>query len=166
VAWVPQEPYLFHGTVADNIRLGVPRAPQEKVVWAARQAQAHEFILSMPAGYDSLVGERGSRLSGGEVQRIALARAFLRDAPLLLFDEATANLDPENESLLLKAMERLLAGRTALVIAHRLNTVARADRILVMNDGRVVQEGNHASLLRSEGLYRDLVAAHSPGAAI
>ncbi len=164
VAWVPQEPYLFHGTVADNIRLGDSDAPQDRVVWAARQAQAHEFVLSLPDGYASLVGERGTRLSGGEAQRIALARAFLKNAPLLVLDEATANLDPENESLLQEAMERLLASRTALIIAHRLNTVVRADRILVMKNGRVVQEGSHATLQHKRGLYRDLVTAHSPGA--
>jgi ATP-binding cassette subfamily C protein CydD len=165
VAWVPQEPYLFYGTVADNIRLGDPGATQDRVVWAARQAQAHEFILALPDGYASLVGERGARLSGGEAQRIALARAFLKDTPMLVLDEATANLDPENEALLQEAMGRLLAGRTALMIAHRLNTVARADRILVMNNGRIVQQGSHSVLQRDRGLYSDLFTAYHSGAA-
>jgi ATP-binding cassette subfamily C protein CydD len=164
VAWVPQQPYLFHGTVTDNIRLGNPNASWDRIVWAARQAQVHDFVESLPAGYATLVGERGTRLSGGEAQRIALARAFLKDAPLLVLDEATANLDPEIESLLQGAMEQLLADRTALIIAHRLNTVVRADRILVMKDGRVVQEGNHDILRQADGLYRELVGAYSTGA--
>jgi ATP-binding cassette subfamily C protein CydD len=160
VAWVPQHPYLFHGTVADNIRLACPTATTEAVIGAARQAQAHDFVAALPQGYETPVGEGGSRLSGGQAQRIALARAFLKDAPLLIFDEATANLDPEIEGLVQAALARLLAGRTALLIAHRLHTVRRADRIVVMAGGRVVEEGDHRSLVEQAGLYRRLLRAY------
>jgi thiol reductant ABC exporter CydC subunit len=164
VAWVPQHPYLFHEPIAENIRLARPDATLEEVVQAARQAQAHTFIEALPQGYDTVVGERGARLSGGQAQRIALARAFLKGAPLLILDEATANLDPEIEALVQGAIERLLQGRTALIIAHRLSTIYRADRILVMDRGRVVEEGTHASLLQQAGLYRRLVGAYAPAA--
>ena len=164
VAWVPQIPYLFHGTVGENIRLARPDAGFEDVVWAARQAHAHAFVDALPRGYDSFIGERGVRLSGGEAQRIALARAFLKDAPLVIFDEATANLDPGVEGLVQEAMARLLEERTALLIAHRLSTVWRADRILVMAEGRVVEEGTHSSLMAGGGLYSNLVGAYGPGA--
>jgi ATP-binding cassette subfamily C protein CydD len=160
IAWVPQNPTLFYGTVADNIRLGRPEAGLDEVIWAARQAHAHEFVARLPQGYDTLLGERGARLSGGQGQRLALARAFLQDAPLLLLDEATANLDPEVEQLIQKALERLLRGRAALIIAHRLHTIYRADRILVLDAGRVVQEGSHADLLSRDGLYRRLMTAY------
>jgi len=160
VAWVPQMPYLFHGTVADNIRLARPDAPMEKVVEAARLAHADGFIRELPDGYDTVIGERGARLSGGQAQRLALARAFLKDAPLLILDEATANLDPENEALLQEAVSRLLEGRTALIIAHRLNTVYDADQIVVLSDGVVVESGTHSTLLLRDGLYRRLVSAY------
>jgi ATP-binding cassette subfamily C protein CydD len=160
VAWVPQNPYLFHTTVADNIRLARPEASTHDVIGAARQAQAHAFIQALPQGYDTLVGERGARLSGGQAQRIALARAFLKDAPLLILDEATSNLDPVQETLLQEAIELLMHGRTVLVIAHRLNTVYRADQILVMAGGRVVEAGTHATLMREGGLYRKLVTGY------
>jgi ATP-binding cassette subfamily C protein CydD len=163
VAWVPQNPYLFYGTVAENIRLARPGASLEQVRRAARQAHAHLFVEALPQGYDTIIGERGSRLSGGEAQRIALARAFLKDAPLLILDEATANLDPEVEALVQEAMGRLLQGRTGLLIAHRLSTVYRADRILVMDRGRIVEEGNHAALIQQGGLYWRLVGAYSAG---
>jgi ATP-binding cassette subfamily C protein CydD len=165
VAWVPQNPYLFHGSVAENIRLARPGATLSEVIWAARQAHAHEFVEALPRGYDTLVGERGARLSGGEAQRIALARAFLKDAPLLILDEATANLDPEIEDLVQASMAHLLQGRTALLIAHRLNTVLRADRIVVLDEGRAVEQGSHTALARQHGLYRRLVGAYSRGAA-
>ena len=163
VAWVPQQPYLFYGTVAENIRLARPGALREEVERAARQAHAHAFIRALPQGYHTLIGERGVRLSGGEAQRLALARAFLKDAPFLLLDEATANLDPEIESLIQEALGRLLQGRTALIIAHRLATVYQANRILVMAGGRIVEEGSHATLLEVRGVYRRLVRAYGPG---
>jgi thiol reductant ABC exporter CydD subunit len=163
VAWVPQNPYLFHGTVAENIRLARPDASLDEVARAARQASADGFIEALPQGYDTLVGERGARLSGGEAQRIALARAFLKDAPLLILDEATANLDPEIEALVQEAMASLLSGRTALIIAHRLSTVYRASRIVVLDRGRLAEEGTHAVLMRQDGLYRQLVGAYGAG---
>jgi ATP-binding cassette subfamily C protein CydD len=164
VAWVPQAPALFHGTVAHNIRLGRPDATPDEVAWAARQAHAHEFVQALPQGYDTLVGERGARLSGGEAQRIALARAFLKDAPLLILDEATANLDPEVEARIQEALARLLHGRTAILIAHRLNTVRHANRVLVMAGGRIVEDGTHEALLAAGGLYRRLVGAYGGAA--
>jgi ATP-binding cassette subfamily C protein CydD len=159
VAWVPQNPYLFHATAAENIRLARPDARPDEIMRAAQQAHAHEFIAALPQGYDTPVGERGARLSGGQAQRIALARAFLKNAPLLVLDEATANLDPELEAQLEGALARLLQGRTALMIAHRLNTVFRADQILVLDGGRVVQAGSHLTLVEQEGPYRRLVTA-------
>jgi len=166
LAWIPQEPFLFQGAVAENILLGRPDAPPDRVRWAAQQAQAQAFIEALPRGYDTLVGERGLRLSGGEVQRIALARAFLKDAPLLILDEATANLDPQIEDLVQRAIEGLLRGRTALIIAHRLGTVRHADRIVVLDGGRVRQQGTHSALLRQGGLYRHLVGAALGGGAL
>jgi len=165
VAWVPQRPYLFHGTVDENIRLARPDASHAQVERAARQANAAQFVEALPQGYDTLVGERGARLSGGEAQRIALARAFLKDAPLLILDEATANLDPEIEALVQEAMGRLLPGRTALIIAHRLSTVQHASRILVLDQGRLAEEGSHAALMNQGGLYRRLVGAYGGGIA-
>ncbi len=159
VAWVPQRPTLFHTTVADNIRLGCPAASNAEVIGAARAAGAEAFIATLPDGYETRIGERGARLSGGQAQRIALARAFLKDAPVIVLDEATANLDPQTEAALLETMRALLRGRTALVIAHRLGTVRQADQIVVLSGGRVVQTGTHASLQEQPGLYRRLLAA-------
>jgi thiol reductant ABC exporter CydD subunit len=161
VAWVPQNPYLFHATVIENIRLARPEASLDEVIWAARQAHAHNFIQALPQGYDTPIEERGARLSGGQAQRIALARAFLKDAPLLILDEATSNLDLEHETLLREATERLMQGRTILIIAHRLSTVYRADQIWVMAGGQVVEVGTHATLWQQDGLYRRLVTAYS-----
>ena len=163
LAWVPQLPYLFNATIADNIRLGRPAARMDAVLHAAQLAEADAFIRELPLGYDTVVGERGARLSGGQAQRIALARAFLVDAPLVILDEATANLDAVNEAAVQAALERLLAGRTALIIAHRLNTVRAADRIIVLNDGRVAEIGSHDALMAQGGLYRELVEAGSGG---
>jgi ATP-binding cassette subfamily C protein CydD len=159
VAWVPQNPHLFNMTVAENIRQARPNASMEIVIHAARLAHAHEFIQALPQGYDTVIGERGARLSGGQAQRVALARAFLKDAPFLILDEATSNLDPETEALLQEAAERLMQGRMTLVIAHRLSTVYRADRIVVLDGGRVVEAGTHATLLRQRGLYYRMVSA-------
>jgi ATP-binding cassette subfamily C protein CydD len=160
VAWVPQDAYLFNATVAENIRLAWPESGLEEVIWAARQAHADEFIRALPQGYDTPIGERGARLSGGQAQRIALARAFLKDAALLIMDEPTANLDPELEALLQKSTERLLQNRTALIIAHRLSTVYRADQIVVLEAGRVVEVGTHETLLERGGVYHQMIAAY------
>ena len=155
-ALVPQDVALFADTVAENIRYGAPDAGREALQRAAEAAQADAFIRALPQGYDTALGERGVTLSGGQRQRIAIARAILRDAPVLLLDEATSALDAESEVAVQGALERLMAGRTTLVIAHRLATVQRADRILVMDQGRIVEEGTHATLLRRDGLYARL----------
>jgi ATP-binding cassette subfamily C protein CydD len=161
IAWMPQRPTLFAMSIADNIRLGQPDAGMDAVVRAAEQAFAHDFIQTLPDGYDTLVGERGARLSGGQAQRIALARAFLRDAPIVILDEPTANLDLETEEQIQQAIARLLQNRTALIIAHRLNTVASADRILVVQQGRIVEAGDHDTLLSiPDGVYRQLLGAY------
>ena len=156
-AWVSQSPYLFNSSVADNIRLGRPDATPEEVTAAAKAAEAHEFISRLPDGYDTRCGERGLRLSGGQAQRIAIARAFLRDAPLLVLDEFTTYLDPETEVSVQTALQRLLQGRTALVIAHRLNTIADMDRIVVLSNGHVAETGKHEQLMQKSGNYRALI---------
>ncbi|NWJ98293.1 MAG: thiol reductant ABC exporter subunit CydD [Chloroflexi bacterium] len=163
IAWVPQNPYLFSGTIAENIRLGEPNATLAEVIQAAQEAQAHEFIETLPQGYETAIGERGARLSGGQAQRLSLARAFLKNAPLLVLDEATSNLDPENEALVLEATARLVQNRTVLIIAHRLYTVYQADQIVVLEAGRVVAIGTHQALLQKEGIYRELVQAYDGG---
>jgi ATP-binding cassette subfamily B protein len=157
IAIVQQEPILFHRTLAENIAYGRPGASLIEIEQAAQLANAHDFIMRLPKGYGTLVGERGVKLSGGERQRVALARAFLADAPVLILDEATSSLDSESEALIQEAMERLMKGRTAIVIAHRLSTVQSLDRILVFDRGDVVEQGNHAVLMaRSGGIYRSL----------
>jgi ATP-binding cassette subfamily B protein len=159
VAVVPQDPALFHRTVAENIAYGRPDATGEEIAVAARRARAHAFITRLPNGYDTLVGERGVKLSGGERQRVAIARAFLADAPILVLDEATSSLDVETEKLVQVATEALMAGRTTIVIAHRLSTIRGADRILVFQDGRVVEEGPHGDLVARGGTYARLTEA-------
>ncbi|WP_041594680.1 ABC transporter ATP-binding protein [Brucella microti] len=157
IAIVQQEPILFHRTLAENIAYARPGASQAEIEEAARLASAHDFISRLPKGYRTLVGERGVKLSGGERQRVAIARAFLADAPILILDEATSSLDSESEVLIQHAMERLMVGRTTLVIAHRLSTVRALDRLLVFDKGRIVEEGNHDALIRkSDGIYRRL----------
>ncbi len=156
IAIVQQEPILFHRSLADNIAYGRPGARFDEVVEAARLANAHEFIERLPHGYGTLVGERGVKLSGGERQRVALARAFLADAPILILDEATSSLDSESEALIQEAMQRLMHGRTSIVIAHRLSTVRALDRILVFDRGQIVEEGTHRTLVASGGIYRTL----------
>jgi len=157
IAIVQQEPLLFHRSLAENIAYARPGASQVEIERAAQLANAHEFITSLPNGYDTLVGERGVKLSGGERQRVAIARAFLADAPVLIFDEATSSLDSESEALIQQAMERLMEGRTTLVVAHRLSTVRALDRLLVLDKGRIVEEGSHETLIRLDrGLYRRL----------
>ncbi len=157
IAIVQQDPILFHRSLAENIAYGRPGASMAAIEQAARLANAHEFILRLPKGYGTLVGERGVKLSGGERQRVALARAFLADAPVLILDEATSSLDSESEALIQQAMERLMKGRTSIVIAHRLSTVRSLDRILVFDHGKIVEQGNHAALAnRAGGIYRGL----------
>ncbi len=163
LAWVPQSPRLFHGTVLDNILLGRPDADMGAVETAARNAGAEAFIRRLPGGWEAPVGESGLGLSGGQVQRIALARAFLRDAPLVIFDEPTASLDTESEQAIARAIERLAKGRTVLTVAHRLRTVRDADRILVIADGRLAEEGRHDELGAREGLYRRMLLASGAG---
>ncbi|MBL8772481.1 MAG: ABC transporter ATP-binding protein [Phenylobacterium sp.] len=158
IAVVPQDPALFHRTLAENISYARPDATPEEIVLAARRARAHEFISRLPKGYDTLVGERGVKLSGGERQRVAIARAFLADAPILVLDEATSSLDVETERQVQAAMEELMAGRTTIVIAHRLSTIRGADRILVFESGRIVEEGRHADLVKRGGAYARLHA--------
>ena len=158
VAVVPQDPALFHRSIAENIGYARPGATHEEVALAARRARAHDFISKLPNGYDTLVGERGVKLSGGERQRVAIARAFLADAPILVLDEATSSLDVETEREVQLATEALMRGRTTIVIAHRLSTIRHADRILVFQDGRVVEEGRHQDLIARAGVYARLNA--------
>ncbi len=159
IALAPQEPFIFGASVAENIAYGAPGATREAVIAAARKAAADGFISALPKGYDTQLGERGLTLSGGERQRIAIARAILKDAPVLLLDEATSALDAENETLVQGALEALMAGRSTLVIAHRLATIVKADRILVIEAGCVVEEGTHSSLLAANGALRQTCAA-------
>lgn len=163
VAWLPQKPYLFNGSVLENIRHAKPEATEAEIYAAAQAAAVHDFILSLPEGYQTQIGERGARLSGGQAQRIAIARAFLKNAPVIVLDEATANLDAETEQQITAALKRLCEGRTALIIAHRLSTVAQADQVVVLSGGRVVESGTPQALLQRDSAYRALVmAANEP----
>ena len=164
IAVVPQDPALFHRTILENIAYARPHATEAEIIQAAKQARAHDFILSLPKGYQTAVGERGVKLSGGERQRVAIARAFLADAPILVLDEATSSLDVETERQVQAAMEDLMVGRTTVVIAHRLSTIRRADRILVFEGGRLVEEGPHATLIARGGTYARLHAMTEVGA--
>ncbi|MGH7193069.1 MAG: ABC transporter ATP-binding protein [Candidatus Saccharimonadales bacterium] len=163
LAYVPQEPLLFHRSLMENIRYGRPEAGEDEVVAVAKLAHAHDFITSLPKGYGTLVGERGVKLSGGQRQRIAIARAMLKNAPILLLDEATSALDSQSELLIQDALWKLMEGRTAIVIAHRLSTIQRMDRIIVMEEGRVVEQGSHKELLAKGGTYARLWEHQSGG---
>ncbi len=157
IAVVAQDTHLFHGTIEDNLRLGRPDADECEVVAAARAANAHDFIEALPDGYQTVIGERGARLSGGQRQRIAIARALLRDAPVLVLDEALSSVDAENEAVIQQALDRLMVGRTTLILAHRLSSVINADRILVLQEGVVAESGRHAELIAHDGPYRRLM---------
>jgi ATP-binding cassette subfamily B protein len=161
IGLVLQEPFLFFGTIAENIAYGKPEATREEIIAAARAAHAHEFILRLPQGYDSLVGERGHGLSGGERQRISIARALLIDPRILILDEATSSVDTETEKEIQKALDNLVRGRTTIAIAHRLSTLRRADRLVVMDRGQIVEIGNHDQLMAREGAYYRLYQAQA-----
>ena len=163
IAYVPQEPLLFHRSILENIAYSRPKATEKQVREAARQANALEFIEKLPQGFETLVGERGVKLSGGQRQRIAIARAILKDAPILILDEATSALDSESEKLIQDALEKLMKNRTSIVIAHRLSTIANLDRVVVLNDGKVEEDGTHAQLIKSKGTYAKLWAHQSGG---
>ena len=149
--------YLFQDTVENNIKFGCPDATHEQVVAAAKAACCHDFILALPEGYDTVIGEGGSTLSGGEKQRISIARAILKNANIVILDEATASIDPENEHLIQQAISELTIGKTVIVIAHRLATIEHADQILVVDQGHIVQKGTHQQLVQQDGLYRRFI---------
>ena len=157
ISMVFQNVYLFHDTVRANICFGKEQASEEEMIRAAKQARCHDFIMALPEGYDTVIGEGGSTLSGGEKQRISIARAILKNAPVIILDEATASLDPENEHLIQEALTELIVGKTVIVIAHRLTTIENADQILVLDDGHIVQKGTHRQLIRQEGIYQRFV---------
>jgi ATP-binding cassette subfamily B protein len=165
VGMVTQETYLFHDTIRANLLYANPQANQEEIEEACRAANIHDFIESLPDAYDTIVGERGYRLSGGEKQRVAIARVILKDPKVLILDEATSHLDSQSEALIQSAMEQVMQGRTSLVIAHRLSTVMGADRILVMDAGKLVEQGRHSELLAEGGLYADLYETQFHGQA-
>lgn len=163
-SFVFQRVYLFADTVANSIRFGRPDAPLEQVIEAAKKACCHDFIMQLPDGYDTVIGEGGASLSGGEKQRISIARAIMKDAPIIVLDEATANVDPENEAELMQAIGALTKEKTIIMIAHRLKTVRNADRILVVDGGRIVQQGTHDSLMQQDGIYRSFVESRQEAA--
>ena len=156
-SFVFQNVYLFHDTVANNIRFGRPDAPMEKVIEAAKKARCHNFIMKLPQGYETVIGEAGGSLSGGERQRLSIARAMMKDAPIIILDEATANVDPENEKELMDAISELTHEKTVIMIAHRLKTVRSADQIIVVDKGRIVQRGTHKELMQADGIYRSFI---------
>lgn len=161
ISMVFQDVYLFEDTIENNIKFGKQNANHEEVVEAAKKARCHEFIENLPEGYDTLIGEGGASLSGGEKQRISIARAMLKDVPIIIFDEATANIDPENENKLKEAIESLTKNKTVIMIAHRFKTIRNADQILVLKDGEIVDRGVHEELIKNKGLYSDLINAKS-----
>lgn len=157
ISMVFQKVYLFHDTIENNIRFGNPRATKEEIIEAAKKARCHDFIMALPGGYETVIGEGGSTLSGGEKQRISIARAILKNANIVILDEATASIDPENEHLIQQAISELTIGKTVIVIAHRLATIEHADQILVVDKGQIVQKGTHQQLVQQEGLYRRFI---------
>ncbi len=163
MSYVPQEPLLFHRSLKENIAYGKPDATDQQIIAAAKRAHCHEFISRLPDKYDSLVGERGVKLSGGERQRVAIARAILKNAPILLLDEATSALDPESEQLIQKAMEELMKGKTVIAIAHRLSTIRHMDRVIVLDQGSIADEGTHDALIARDTIYRDFWERQTEG---
>ncbi len=161
IAVVNQDTYLFHGTVEDNLRVGKPNATNAEIEAACRAANAHNFVEKLPNGYATVIGERGIRLSGGQRQRIAIARAVLRDAPILVLDEALSAVDAENEAIIQDALDRLMEGRTTLIFAHRLSSIIGCDRILVLDQGKVMETGTHSELMLQRGVYHRLMAAQA-----
>ena len=159
MAMVFQNVYLFHDTIRANLCFGKPDATEEEMIAAARAAQCHDFIMELPQGYDTMIGEGGDTLSGGQKQRLSIARAMLKDAPIIILDEATASVDPENEHLIQAALSELTRGKTIITIAHRLATIENADQILVVADGRIAECGTHQELLKKEGTYRRFIEA-------
>jgi len=157
ISMVFQNVYLFNDTIANNIKFGKPDATREDIIQAAKKACCHDFIMATPDGYDTVIGEGGATISGGEKQRISIARAMLKDAPIVILDEATANVDPENEDQLQKAIESLTREKTIIMIAHRLKTVKNADQILVLDNGRIVQQGTHDELMKEKGIYANFI---------
>lgn len=157
-SFVFQNVYLFHDTVANNIRFGQPDAPMEKVTEAAKKARCHDFIMKLPNGYETVLGEAGGTLSGGERQRLSIARAMMKDAPIIILDEATANVDPENEKELMEAIHELTTEKTVIMIAHRLKTVREAQQIFVVDKGKIAQRGTHDELMRQDGIYRRFIS--------
>ena len=166
IAVVSQDTFLFHGTVLDNICFGDPESDMEAVQQAAVDANAHSFIMNLPNGYETVIGERGIRLSGGQRQRIAIARALLKDSPILVLDEALSSVDAENEALIQEALDRLMAGRTTLIFAHRLSSVIGADRILVLEAGDVAESGTHSELMERGDRYYELMAGQLSGESV
>ena len=158
-SFVFQNVFLFHDTIANNIRFGRPDASMDEVISAAKKACCHDFIMALPEGYETVIGENGASLSGGERQRISIARAIMKDAPIIILDEATANVDPENEKDLMEAIDALTKEKTILMIAHRLKTVRNADKIFVVDKGKIVQEGSHDQLMQKEGIYKNFILA-------
>ena len=156
ISMVFQDVYLFHDTIENNIKMGKETATREEVIDAAKKASCHDFIMALPEGYDTMVGEGGSTLSGGEKQRISIARALLKDAPIVLLDEATASLDPENEVLIQAAISELVNEKTVIIVAHRLQSIYNADQIIVLEDGRVAESGKHDELIQKAGKYAHL----------
>lgn len=164
ISAVFQKVYLFNDTIENNILFGNPDATEEEVIRAAKQACCHDFIMKLPDGYKTVLHEKGNNLSGGERQRISIARAILKDAPIIILDEATASIDPENEQLIQTAINELSKGKTVITIAHKLETIKNADQIIVLNEGEIIQKGSHDELIRKPGMYQDFIRIKSKSA--